>query len=152
MRAQLGAALADSDRYAAMRDRAIGCYRFRTHRAWAARAAAARRAGALATAIAEIAVHKGEQESDEAGALWLYVRGLWEKTSYPERAGAPEDVPLIEQLVAASTRDLPSGSRATSELYMAQALLAQPSPAPGTPVPGARRRQPPPPPRARSGP
>ncbi|MCX5181082.1 hypothetical protein [Streptomyces virginiae] len=125
MRAHLDAALADSDRYAAMRDRTIGCSRLQTRQAWAARATAARRENVLAPAIAESAVHKGEQESDEASALWLYVRRLWENTSYPERVGAPEDAPLIEQLVAASTRDLPSGSRTTSELYMAQALLAK---------------------------
>lgn len=126
MRAHLNAALAESDRYAAMRDRTIGCSRFQTLRAWAVLAAAARREGVLASAIAEIAVHKGEQESDEASALWRYVRQLWEDTSYPERVGAREDVPLIEQLVAASRRDHPSGtSSTTSELYMAQALLAK---------------------------
>ncbi|MGW7438502.1 hypothetical protein [Streptomyces sp. NPDC054849] len=125
MLAHLVAALADSDRYAAMRDRRIGCSRSQTRQAWAARAAAARREGVLVSAIAEIPVRKGEQESDEASALWLYVRKLWENTSYPERVGAPEDVPLIEQVVAASTRDLPSGSSTISELYMAQALLAK---------------------------
>ncbi|MFJ5546286.1 hypothetical protein [Streptomyces sp. NPDC093225] len=126
MRAHLDAALADSDRYAAMRDRTIGCSRVQTLRAWAVLAAAARREGVLASAVAEIAGHKGEQESDEAGALWRYVRQLWENTSYPERIGAPEDVPLIERLVAASRRDHPSGRSSTiSELYMAEALLAK---------------------------
>lgn len=97
--------------------------RIKTRQAWAAQAAAARREGFLSSAIADIAVHKGEQESDEANALWRYVRELWENASYPERAGVPEDVPLIEQLVAASTRELPSGGHTISELYMAQALL-----------------------------
>ncbi|MGW8780881.1 hypothetical protein ACWGNM_22880 [Streptomyces sp. NPDC055796] len=128
MRAHLEAALAADDRYTAMRDRTIHCFRSQTRQAWAARAAAARREGILSSAIADIAdvaVHKGGQESDEANALWRYVRELWENASYPERASAPEDVPLIEQLVAASTRELPSGGHTISELYMAQALLAQ---------------------------
>ncbi|MFI6150655.1 hypothetical protein [Streptomyces sp. NPDC051109] len=124
MRAHLDAALAADDRYTAMRDRTIACFRSQTRQAWAARAAAAHREGILSSAIADIAVHKGEQESDEANALWRYVRELWENASYPERASAPEDVPLIEQLVAASTRELPSGGHTISELYMAQALLA----------------------------
>ncbi|MFK0047573.1 hypothetical protein ACIQU4_26425 [Streptomyces sp. NPDC090741] len=124
MRAHLDAALAADDRYTAMRDRTILCCRSQTRQAWAARAAAARREGVLSSAIADIAVHKDEQESDEANALWQYVRELWENASYPERASAPEDVPLIEQLVAASTRELPSGGHTISELYMAQALLA----------------------------
>ncbi|WP_331727677.1 hypothetical protein [Streptomyces sp. NBC_00158] len=126
MRAHLDAALADGDRYAAMRNRTIGCSRLQTLRAWAVLAAAARREGVLASAVAEITVTKDEEEADEAGDLWRFVRQLWETTSYPERVGAPEDVPLIEQLVAASRRDHPSGrSSTTSELYMAQALLEE---------------------------
>ncbi|WP_329286809.1 hypothetical protein [Streptomyces sp. NBC_00691] len=126
MRTHLDAALAEGDRFAAMRDRRIGCSRFQSLPAWATLAAAARRGGGLASALAESAVHKGEEESDEANALWRYVRQLWETTSYPERVGDPEDVPLIEQLVSTSRRTHPSGrSFETSELYMAQALLAR---------------------------
>ncbi|MFJ3881610.1 hypothetical protein ACIPW5_29710 [Streptomyces sp. NPDC090077] len=125
MRAHLAAALGDGERFAALRDRVIGCSRFQTLRAWAVLAAAARREGVLGPAVAGTTAAKGEKEADEAGDLWRFVRQLWEEASYPERVRAPEDVPLVEQLVSASRRDHPSGrSHTISELYMAEALLA----------------------------
>ncbi|MFI9031162.1 hypothetical protein [Streptomyces sp. NPDC053560] len=136
MRAHLDAALA-GHRYAELRDRTIECARTCSARAWAARAIASRREGTLATAIADGAAHRralgvqlprlGSQDPDgshEYYALLSQVEELCRATAYPERPGAPEDEPLIAQLLTAGTRPRPSGVRTLSEYDMARALLA----------------------------
>ncbi|MEU2076586.1 hypothetical protein [Streptomyces sp. NPDC013489] len=137
MRAHLDAALAGY-RYAEMRDRTIHCSRSYSERAWAARAIASRRQGTLAPAIADGAAHhralrvqlprlshQDPSETHEYFALLRHIEELWQVTPYPERASAPEDEPLIEQLLAAGTRTRgDSGFRTVSEYDMAKALLA----------------------------
>ncbi|MFI1845156.1 hypothetical protein ACH439_23855 [Streptomyces microflavus] len=137
MRAHLGAALA-GHHYVDMRDREIDCHRSTSQRAWAARAIASRREGTLGAAIAEGAAHRrslgvgmprpgahGPTHTHEYYALLRHVDDLCRRTAYPERASAPEDEPLIGQLLAAGTRDHANNSRPTvSEYDMATALLA----------------------------
>lgn len=147
MRAHLAAALAGY-RYVEMRDRTINCSRSHSERAWAARAIASRREGTLAPAIADGAAYRralgvelprlGRQdpgETHEYFALLRHVEELWRVTSYPERASAPEDEPLIEQLLAAGTRTRgDSGWCTVTEYDMARALLAaEQAPAEGQP-------------------
>ncbi|MFE4382252.1 hypothetical protein [Streptomyces cyaneofuscatus] len=137
MLAHLGAALA-GHQYVDMRDRKIDCHRSTSQRAWAARAIASRREGTLSPAIAEGAalrrslgvgmprpgVH-GPTHTHEYYALLRHVDDLCRGTAYPERASAPEDEPLIGQLLAAGTRDRAHNSRPTvSEHDMAPVLLA----------------------------
>ncbi|MDN3262882.1 hypothetical protein QWJ26_24360 [Streptomyces sp. CSDS2] len=137
MRAHLDAALAGY-RYAEMRDRTVDCHRSTSERAWAARAIASRREGALGPAITHGAAYRrslgvqlprmGVQdpgESHEYYALLHHVGELCRTTAYPDRASAPEDEPLIEQLLKAGTRDRANTGRPTvSEYDMARALLA----------------------------
>ncbi|MEU3837842.1 hypothetical protein [Streptomyces microflavus] len=137
MRAHLGAALA-GHHYVDMRDREIDCHRSTSQRAWAARAIASRREGTLGAAIAEGAAHRrslgvgmprpgvhGPTHTHEYYALLRHVDDLCRGTAYPERASAPEDEPLIGQLLAAGTRDHANNNRPTvSEYDMATALLA----------------------------
>ncbi|MEV5598950.1 hypothetical protein [Streptomyces sp. NPDC052496] len=137
MRAHLDTALAGY-RYAEMRDRTIDCHRSTSQRAWAARAIASRREGTLGPAIADGAAYRrslgvelprmGTQDphaTHEYYALLRHVENLCRTTSHPERASAPEDEPLIEQLLAAGTRDRANTGRPTaSEFDMAKALLA----------------------------
>ncbi|MEU7222268.1 hypothetical protein [Streptomyces chrestomyceticus] len=137
MRARLDTALAGY-RYAEMRDRTLDCHRSTSQRAWAARAIAARREGTLGPAIADGVAHRralgvelprmGVQdpsETHEYYALLHHVEELCRESSYPERAGAPEDEPLIAQLLAAGTRDRARTGRPTVSTYdMAKALLA----------------------------
>lgn len=136
MRAHLDAALA-GDRYAEMRDRKTDVFRSHSERAWAARAIAARREGTLATAVTAGAADRramglpplrlgtAEPESEEYYALLSHVETLSRTTSYPERPSAPEDEPLIKQLLAAGTTKSPHHDwPITSEHDMARALLA----------------------------
>lgn len=137
MRVQLDAALADSHRYAEMRDRTIQCSRSHSERAWAARAIASRREGTLAPAVKDGAARdramgvplprlgfQDPKHTHEYYALLRHVEELWQTTSYPDRASLPQDEPLIEQLLAAGTRDRGHGRRTVSEYDMAHALLA----------------------------
>ncbi|MFC6365112.1 hypothetical protein [Nonomuraea thailandensis] len=137
MRGHLDTALAGY-RYVEMRDRKIDCHRSTSERAWAARAIASRREGALGPAIAEGAAWRRSlgvelprmgvrdpSETHEYYALLRHVGELCEQTAYPDRASAPEDEPLIEQLLAAGTRDRANtGHPTVSEYDMAKALLA----------------------------
>lgn len=137
MRAHLDTALA-GHRYVDMRDRNIDCHRSTSERAWAARAIASRREGTLGPAIADGAAHRrslgvgmprpgvqGPTHPHEYYALLRHVDDLCRETAYPERASAPEDEPLIGQLLAAGTRDSANTGRPTvSEYDMAAALLA----------------------------
>lgn len=147
MRAHLDTALA-GHHYADMRDRKIDCHRSTSQRAWAARAVASHREGTLGPAIAEGAAHRrslgvgvpragvhGPTHTHEYYALLRHVDDLCRGTAYPERASAPEDQPLIGQLLAAGTRDHANNSRPTvSEYDMAAALLAaEQTPAGGRP-------------------
>ncbi|MEU8678625.1 hypothetical protein [Streptomyces sp. NPDC048560] len=45
--------------------------------------------------------------------LLRYGEQLIDKTLYPDRASAPKDEPLVEQLLAAGTRKRPSGAGLT---------------------------------------
>ncbi|MFE9417077.1 hypothetical protein ACFYMX_15720 [Streptomyces griseofuscus] len=64
-------------------------------------------------------------ETHEYYALLRHVEELCGATAYPDRASAPKDEPLIEQLLAAGTRDRANTSRPTASEYdMAKALLA----------------------------
>ncbi|MFI0901773.1 hypothetical protein [Streptomyces sp. NPDC020983] len=136
MRAHLDAALA-GHRYAEMRDRKLAPFRSNSERAWAARAIASRREGTLAPAVTAGAADRratglprlrlgtAEPESEEYYALLSHVETLARTTSYPERPSAPEDEPLIEQLLAAGTKKSPYHDwPITSEHDMARALLA----------------------------
>ncbi|MFI6896127.1 hypothetical protein ACIBM4_18655 [Streptomyces sp. NPDC050256] len=137
MRVHLDTALAGSG-YVDMRDREIDCHRSTSGRAWAARAVASRREGTLGPAIAEGAAHRrslgvgmprpgvhGPTHTHEYYALLRYVDDLCRGTAYPERASAPEDEPLIGQLLAAGTGDRANtGGSTVSEYDMATALLA----------------------------
>ncbi|MFC7795737.1 hypothetical protein [Streptomyces cinereoruber] len=136
MRAHLDEAVAGY-RYADMRDRKGSLLRGDTSRSWAARAIASRREGTLATAVAEGAAQRrrmGERRlgtpdpraTHEYYALLQHVRKLQRTTSYPERASAPEDEPLIEDLLAAAPRTDQHGHRMrhVSEHDMAHVLLA----------------------------
>ncbi|WP_331740415.1 hypothetical protein OG323_37435 (plasmid) [Streptomyces cyaneofuscatus] len=137
MLAHLGTALA-RHQYVDMRDRKIDCHRSTSQRAWAARAIASGREGTLSPAIAEGAANRrslgvgmprpgvhGPTHTHEYYALLRHVDDLCRGTAYPERASAPEDEPLIGQLLAAGTRDRAHNSRPTvSEYDMATALLA----------------------------
>ncbi|WP_103510789.1 hypothetical protein [Streptomyces sp. SM13] len=137
MRAHLGTALAGS-RYVDMRDRKIDCHRSTSKRAWAARAIASHREGTLGPAIADGAAHRrslgvgmprpgvqGPTHTHEYYALLRHVDDLCRETAYPERASAPEDEPLIGQLLATGTRDRANTGRpAVSEYDMTTALLA----------------------------
>ncbi|WP_432088501.1 hypothetical protein [Streptomyces sp. bgisy095] len=138
MRAHLAEALAGY-RFAEMRDRKVSLLRGDTSRSWAARAIASRREGTLVTAVAEGAVSRRRlgvelprlgtpdpRVTHEYYALLQHVRKLQRTTSYPERASAPEDEPLIEDLLAAATRTDQYGHRMrhVSEYDMAHVLLA----------------------------
>ncbi|MFV8133195.1 hypothetical protein [Streptomyces syringium] len=137
MRARLDAALA-GHRYTELRDRKIDCSRATSQRAWAARAIASRRAGTLAPAVTDGAAHRralgvplprlgaaDPSETHEYYTLLRHVEELCRTTAYPERPSAPEDEPLIQQLLAAGTRDRAHTGRPTvSEYDMAKALLA----------------------------
>lgn len=136
MRAHLDAALAGHG-YTEMRDREIRYWRSTSEQAWAARAIASRRKGTLAPAVADGAAyrrHLGVQPPRMGGqdpkhtheyyALLSHVEELCETTAYPDRVDAPEDEPLVEQLLAAGTRRGPSGARTLSKYDMAEALLA----------------------------
>lgn len=133
MRAHLAQALTD-DSFAAMRDRTITTHRGTSCRAWAARATDSRREGTLAPAVAEHAawarinlpqrVGAVDQLTPEDHALLRHIDQLIEATPYPERASAPEDEPLIEELLNAGTRTLGSGHRQASEFEMTRVLLA----------------------------
>ncbi|MFJ3438779.1 hypothetical protein ACIPMU_35190 [Streptomyces cyaneofuscatus] len=136
MRAHLDTALA-GHQYVDMRNRTIDCHRSTSQRAWAARAIASHREGTLGPAIAEGAAHRrslgvgmprpgvhGPTHTHEYYALLRHVDDLCRETAYPERASAPEDEPLIRQLLAAGIRDRANDSRPTvSEYDMAAALL-----------------------------
>ena len=133
MRTHLDGALADY-RFAEMRDRTITTHRGTSTRAWAARAIASRREGTLATAVSEGAAWRrahlpqkspfgGAQLTPEDHALLSHINELIDVTPYPDRASAPEDEPLIEDLLAAGTRKLPYGGRTISEYDMARVLL-----------------------------
>ncbi|MFJ3752451.1 hypothetical protein [Streptomyces sp. t99] len=137
MRTHLDTALA-GQRYVAMRDRTIDCHRSTSNRAWAARAIASRREGTLGTAIVEGAAHRrslgvgmprrgvhGPTHTHEYYALLRHVDDLCRGTAYPERASAPEDEPLIGQLLEAGSRDRANtGMPTVTEYEMASALLA----------------------------
>ncbi len=137
MRAHLDTALAEHH-YVDMRDRKIDCHRSISQRAWAARAIASRREGTLGPAIADGAAHRrslgvgmprpgvqGPTHTHEYYALLRHVDDLCRETSYPERASTPEDEPLVQQLLAAGTRDRANTGRPTlSEYDMATELLA----------------------------
>ncbi|MET9605249.1 hypothetical protein ABZZ17_09290 [Streptomyces sp. NPDC006512] len=136
MRALLDAALADNDRYGAMRDRTIHCARSISMRAWAAQAIACQRDGILARAVSEGVAQRlalgmrlpgpgcaDSSDTHEVYALVSHVQERCGETPYPDRASEPGDEPLIEQLYAARTREHP-GSRTLSANYMAHALLA----------------------------
>ncbi|MEV7445679.1 hypothetical protein AB0O22_31855 [Streptomyces sp. NPDC091204] len=137
MRDHLDAALT-GHRYAEMRDRKISCWRSDSVRAWAAQAIASRREGTLGPAIAEGAAYRRSlgvelhrvgvpdpSETHEYYALLRHIEDRCRATAYPDRAGAPEDEPLIAQLLAAGTRDRANIGRPTvSEFDMAKALLA----------------------------
>ncbi|HEY9328744.1 MAG TPA: hypothetical protein VIS09_10990 [Streptomyces sp.] len=137
MRTHLDTALAGND-YVDMRDRKIDFHRSTTERAWAARAIASQREGTLGPAIADGAAHRrslgvgrprpgvqGPTHTHEYYALVRYVDDLCRGTAYPERASAPEDEPLIEQLLAAGTPGRANAGSPTASAYeMAAALLA----------------------------
>ena len=126
MRAHLAEALA-GHHFPDMRDRKLHLHRGESSRAWAARAIASRREGTLAPAVAEGAAWRRAHPSPyrlgisdltpEDYALLLHVEQLIRDTPYPDRASAPEDEPLIEQLLAAG------GGRGASEYTMAPILL-----------------------------
>ncbi|MFD4412470.1 hypothetical protein [Streptomyces sp. NPDC058475] len=133
MRAHLDEALA-GHHFPDMRDRQLHLTRGRTDRAWAARAIASRREGTLAPAVAEGAAWRRthlpgwqplgrDKLTPEDHALLRHVDELIEATPYPDRASAPEDEPLIEELLAAGSRKLPPGGRTVSEFDMARILL-----------------------------
>ncbi|MFQ6851877.1 hypothetical protein AAIB46_13400 [Streptomyces sp. 35M1] len=125
-------------RYVDMRDRTIDCHRSTSNRAWAARAIASRREGALGTAIVEGAAHRrslgagmprpgvhGPTHTHEYYALLRHVDDLCRGTAYPERASSPEDERLIGKLLAAGSRDRANTGMPTVKDYeMASALLA----------------------------
>ncbi|GGS25849.1 hypothetical protein GCM10010284_68260 [Streptomyces rubiginosohelvolus] len=68
---------------------------------------------------------QGPTHTHEYYALLRHVDDLCRRTSYPERASTPEDEPLVQQLLAAGTRDRANTGRPTlSEYDMATALLA----------------------------
>ncbi|MFB7584577.1 hypothetical protein [Streptomyces hydrogenans] len=138
MRAHLDEALAGYG-FAEMRDRKVTPLRGTTSRSWAARAIASRREGTLTTAVAERAAYERRQgvalprlgtpdprATHEYYALLHHVQELQRTTSYPERASAPEDEPLIEDLLAAATRTDRHGHRIrhVSEHDMAHVLIA----------------------------
>ncbi|MFF8619264.1 hypothetical protein [Streptomyces sp. NPDC015350] len=132
MRDRLEEALA-GHRFTEMRDRKITFLRSESPRAWAARAIAARREGTLGPAVAEGVRQRAGRELPRLGApdprrtpefyaLTYYVDQLTQTTSYPDRASAPEDEPLIEDLLAAAARTDRYGCVFTSD--MAFVLLA----------------------------
>jgi hypothetical protein len=137
MRAHFDAALAGY-RYTEMRDRKIRYWRGNSERAWAARAIASRREGTLAPAVADGAAYRRSLgvelprlgtrdpgETHEYYALLRHIEELCRVTPHSERASAPEDEPLIEQLLAAGTRDRANNGWPTvSEYDMAKVLLA----------------------------
>ncbi|MET8855540.1 hypothetical protein [Streptomyces sp. NPDC004579] len=134
MRALLGKAL-EEHQFAEMRDRTITTHRGTSTRAWAARAIASRREGTLTPAVTEGAAWRrtlpssrplgGNDLTPEDHALLQHVDELIEVTPYPDRASVPEDEPLIEQLLAAGTRELRyGGGSVASEYQMARVLLA----------------------------
>ncbi|MFE2684469.1 hypothetical protein [Streptomyces mirabilis] len=110
-----------------MRDRTLHLHRGTSSRAWAARAIASRREGTLGPAVAEGAAWRRAHPSPyrlgisdltpENHALLQHVERLIESTPYPDRVSAPEDEPLIEQLLTAG------GGRRASEYTMAPILL-----------------------------
>ncbi|MFJ5899441.1 hypothetical protein ACIQFZ_29150 [Streptomyces sp. NPDC093064] len=114
MREHVAAALA-GHHFTDMRDRKITCHRGESPRTWAARAIASRRDGSLARADAEGAAWRRAHPSPyvvansdltpEHYAMLQYVEQLIRDTPYPGRPSAPEDEPLIEQLLAAAGRN-----------------------------------------------
>ncbi|MEU8526454.1 hypothetical protein AB0C77_12780 [Streptomyces sp. NPDC048629] len=126
MRARLDEALS-GHQFPDMRDRQLRLHRGTSARAWAARAIASRREGTLAPAVAEGAAWRltepprhapGSRLTPEDHALLQHVEQLLEVTPHPERPSAPEDEPLIEELLTAA------GGRRASEYKMAPILLA----------------------------
>ncbi|MFI9155691.1 hypothetical protein [Streptomyces sp. NPDC053367] len=133
MRAHLEEALA-GHHFPDMRDRQLHLNRGTTARAWAARAIASRREGTLAPAVTEGAAWRrtqlpgwqplgGDKLTPEDHALLRHVDQLIEATAYPDQASAPEDEPLIEELLAAGSREDSYGRRSASEFDMARVLL-----------------------------
>jgi hypothetical protein len=103
--------------YPDLGDQNLWCARTRSPRAWASRAIAARRDGSLAREVEATAPHRRRLEkhlplllandtlTSEDYATLACVEALIDKTAYPDRPSAPEDEPLIEQLLAASDGD-----------------------------------------------
>jgi hypothetical protein len=126
MRGHLERALA-GDHFADMRDRQLHLHRGETPRAWAARTIASRREGTVRPAVAEGAARsralpktytvRNSDLTPEDHALLQHVEDLIENTPFQERASAPEDEPLIEQLLSAA------GGRSASKYTMARTLL-----------------------------
>lgn len=124
-------------RFPDMRDRTFRYTRHESSRAWAARAIAARRDGTLPRAVTEGAAWRranlphrylpyGSDLTPEDHALLDHVQQLLDTTPYPDRPSAPEDEPLIEQLLAAAGRG--------AEYAMTRVLLnADRAPAAGQP-------------------
>ncbi|WP_190233130.1 hypothetical protein [Streptomyces avicenniae] len=128
MRVHLAAVL-DTGRFDAMRDRRITLLRGTTCRAWAARAIASRRAGTLAQAVASGPRRRGRTLPDSASdeqaqaALHRHVHGLLEATAWPQRADVPADEEPIAALLAAGTRSRYGDRPTCTEQDMAHALL-----------------------------
>jgi hypothetical protein len=114
-----------SGRYPQMASQRINTSRWTSGRAWAARAIAADREGTLrpmvAAGVADRAANPyivrmtGDRLTPADHALLACIEDVLEVTAYPDRPGAPEDIPAIERLVAAG---------ADSEFRMAPLLLA----------------------------
>jgi len=68
---------------------------------------------------------QGPTHTHEYYALLRHVDDLCRGTSYPVRASTPEDEPLVQQLLAAGTRDRANTGRpSVSEYDVATELLA----------------------------
>lgn len=106
-----------SGRYPQMASQRISVSRFTGGRAWAALAIAADREGTLrakvaasvayrrANGIGASVAHYGTL-TDADHAVLAIIEDTLEVTDYPDRPAAPEDVPAIERLVAASNDNI----------------------------------------------
>lgn len=111
MRDLVDRALTDG-RFSLMADRKLRLYRGKSDRAWAARAIAARRDGSLAAEIAAGAAYQrplmqarsfgfpSDLTAEDHAAL-SYIARLIDETTAPQVADAPEDEPLIQELLEA---------------------------------------------------
>jgi hypothetical protein len=128
-----------SGKYADLPARILSCSRGYSARAFAARAASARREGTL-----DLAVQAGAAErkrlgvsrpsrarlSDEELAAHEHIEGLLNATAYPDRADDPADEPVIESLI-----ELSGGNQ-----YAMLPTLVSPPPADRGALPGPGER------------